>query len=172
MLNNIQLMGNFTNTPKTTKSQSGLVVCNFTIANNGIGKDEHVNFVNCVAFRKTAEYIERNAQKGDTVIISGYLKTENYNDKEGNRRHGYSVVVNQAYIIKRNRNNSSATPNGTQTSYSQGPTEQTPTPTAAAPETNVSGGPVPTESSVPEDVVESFEQQGFTTASEDDDLPF
>lgn len=102
MLNNISIMGRLTNTPEVRTTTSGISVCSFTIANDkDRRKDAEAsapNWVDCVAWRTTAEFIGKYFQKGSLIVITGALQTRQYQDKNGNNRKAVEVVVNNCYF--------------------------------------------------------------------------
>ena len=101
MLNRVILMGRLTADPELRKTASDLSVTSFTLAvdrNYGKGADRQTDFINCVAWRQTAEFISRYFQKGRMIALEGSLQTRNYEDKTGAKRTAYEVIVDQAYF--------------------------------------------------------------------------
>lgn len=70
-------------------------VCAFTLAVDRRGKDAGADFIDCVAWEKTAEFLARYFQKGQQVNICGRLQTRSYEDKEGKKRKATEVVVEE-----------------------------------------------------------------------------
>lgn len=95
MINNISIQGRLTADPEVLITESGIAVCNFSIACNRMyNKDEQVtDFFDCVAWRARAEFLERNFSKGDMIIITGKLITEEYIDKNGNKRKAVKILI-------------------------------------------------------------------------------
>lgn len=88
-MNNVQLTGRLTRDIELRKTQSNLSVCNFSIAINN-GKDEQGNdkpatFINCKAWRNSADYLDRYARKGCRLGIVGSVENETYNAKDGKK---------------------------------------------------------------------------------------
>ncbi len=110
MLNNITIMGRLSDNPELRTTTSGLSVCSFTIANNkDFAKDgDAPNWVDCVAWRQTAEFISRNFQKGSMIIVTGSLQTRTYQDRNGNNRKAVEIVVNQCYFGESKRDSVAA----------------------------------------------------------------
>lgn len=91
-LNNVILKGRMTG-DITRRESNATVVGTFTIA---VTRDkENTDFVNCVAFGKVAEYIEKYFKKGQEIIVQGAIRTNSYTDKNGEKRTSVSVVVFQ-----------------------------------------------------------------------------
>lgn len=70
-------------------------VCTFTVAVDRRGKDAGADFIDCVAWEKTAEFLARYFQKGQQMNICGRLQTRSYEDKEGKKRKATEVVVEE-----------------------------------------------------------------------------
>lgn len=95
-MNSIAIMGRLTSTPTLKTTASGLSVTSFTIAvpRRYSGEEKQTDFIDCVAWRKTAEFIERYFCKGDMIAVVGELQTRTYDDKNGNRRKAVEVIIN------------------------------------------------------------------------------
>ena len=99
MINNVILMGRLVATPELRNTQTGLAVTSFSLAVErpyAQQGERQTDFINCVAWRKTADFITRFFQKGSMVAITGSIQTRNYEDKNGNKRTAVEVVVDQA----------------------------------------------------------------------------
>ena len=100
MINNVVLMGRLVATPELRNTQNGIAVTSFTLAVERsfarAGEQRQADFINCVAWRNSAEFISRYFQKGSMLAITGSLQTRNYEDKNGNKRTATEVVVDQA----------------------------------------------------------------------------
>ena len=85
-MNKIIIAGRMTADPELRQSQSGTAVCRFTVAVNRKFKNEHgeydADFINCTAFKQTAEYVSRYFSKGKMIIVEGNLRTGSYKDKK------------------------------------------------------------------------------------------
>lgn len=77
------------------RTPSGKNVCAFTLAVDRRGKDAGADFIDCVAWEKTAEFLARYFQKGQQMNICGRLQTRSYEDKEGKKRKATEVVVEE-----------------------------------------------------------------------------
>lgn len=97
MINNITLMGRLTADPELKTTTTGLSVTSFSIAvDRGYarnGEERQTDFINIVAWRQTAEFICRYFKKGSMIALTGSLQTRSYEDRNGNRRTAYEVVV-------------------------------------------------------------------------------
>lgn len=99
MINNVTLMGRLTAAPELKTTASGVLVTAFCIAvDRRFQKDgdKQADFINCVAWRNTAEFITRYFNKGDMIAVTGEIQTRKFQDKSGNNRVAVEVVINQA----------------------------------------------------------------------------
>lgn len=98
MLNVIAIMGRLVADPELRTTQQGTNVCTFRIACErsyvSKGQQRQVDFVDIVAWGKTAEFICKFFQRGSMIAIDGSLQTRNYQDKYGNKRTAVEVVAN------------------------------------------------------------------------------
>ena len=98
-MNNVTLMGRLTRDPELKYSQAGKAYCRFTVAiNRDFNKDE-ADFINCLAFGKTAETIAEWLGKGRRIAIVGRIQTGSYNNKEGQRVNTFEVVVDKFEFV-------------------------------------------------------------------------
>ena len=96
MLNHVALQGRLTRDPELRRTQNGVPVTSFSLAVNG-RKDDTV-FVDCVAWRGTAEAICQYLGKGRMIIVEGALQSREWDDKDGNRRKSLEVNVSQFHF--------------------------------------------------------------------------
>lgn len=96
MLNHVALQGRLTRDPELRRTQNGVPVTSFSLAVNG-RKDDTV-FVDCVAWRGTAETICQYLGKGRMIIVEGALQSREWDDKDGNRRKSLEVNVSQFHF--------------------------------------------------------------------------
>ena len=100
MINNVTLMGRLTARPELKTTQSGTPVTSFCIAVDRRFQPKEgaklTDFINCVAWRNTAEFITRFFDKGDMIAVTSEIQTRQYKDKNGNNRTAFEVVINQA----------------------------------------------------------------------------
>ena len=106
MLNKVTIMGRFTKEPDIRYTQSGTPVASFTLAiDRDFSKDKEVDFINCSAWQKTAEFIQKYFHKGNMAIVAGRLQVRNYEDREGNKRQSTEVVAENVYFGESKRDN-------------------------------------------------------------------
>ena len=98
MLNVVAIMGRLVADPELRTTQQGTNVCTFRIAcersYSKPGEQRQADFVDIVAWGKTAEFICKFFQKGSMIAVDGNLQTRNYQDKQGNKRTAVEVVAN------------------------------------------------------------------------------
>ena len=116
MLNTIILHGRLTAKPELKTTQNGNAVTSFTLAvpRDYKGKDgqEVTDFIDCVAWRQTAEFAVKYFDKGSAAIVKGSVETRSYEDKNGNKRKAVEVKVDNLYFgetKKRDGNNEADT---------------------------------------------------------------
>lgn len=101
MLNNITIQGRICNDIELRKTGSGVSVASFTIACDRdfkSGGEKETDFIECVAWRNTGEFIQKHFAKGRMIVVSGRLQIRPWNDKDGNKRKTAEVVVDNAYF--------------------------------------------------------------------------
>lgn len=106
MLNVVVIMGRLTATPELRTTNTGLSVSSFTVAvNRQYSKGEQqTDFIPCVAWRNTAEFITKYFGKGQSIVIQGSLQQRDFEDKQGNKRTAYEVVVSTADFCGKKEN--------------------------------------------------------------------
>lgn len=96
-MNNVILMGRLTADPELRQTQSGISSCRFTIAVNRNYKNQNgeydADFISCVAWRQTAEFVSRYFSKGSMIAVSGSLRTGKYQDKNHSDVTHYTTDV-------------------------------------------------------------------------------
>lgn len=103
MLNRIILMGRLVADPELRQTPNGISVATFCVAvdrnyQSKNSSEKQTDFINCVAWRQTGEFISRYFAKGRMIAVEGSLQTRRYEDKTGAKRTAYDVVVDQAYF--------------------------------------------------------------------------
>ena len=96
MLNKVILQGRLTAIPELMHTKTDKAVVHFSIAvedSRSVNDEREVNFFNCEAWNKTAEFICKYFEKGQQIIIDGRLRTSTFTDKDGNNRKNVYVVV-------------------------------------------------------------------------------
>ena len=142
-MNKAILMGRITRDPELRQTQSGVPVVSFSIAINRRFQKDQTDFINCVAWRQTAEFVSKWFQKGSMIAVVGSIQTRRYTDSEGKERTATEVVADEAYFT------------GSKAESGTG-----------------FGGQAPAAPAF-EDAAPQFDQGGFGTIEDtDDDLPF
>ena len=102
MINTITLMGRLTTHPELKTTPAGTSVTSFNIAVDRNykkqGSERETDFIPCVAWRSTAEFITRCFRKGEMIAVMGEIQTRKYTDKQGNNRTAFEVIIGQAYF--------------------------------------------------------------------------
>lgn len=102
-LNKVVLAGRMTADVELKQTQSGLAVCSFTVAvNRKYTKDQQqqqADFINCIAWRQTAEFISKYFGKGSSICVTGAIQTRSWQDNNGQKRYATEVIVDEAYFV-------------------------------------------------------------------------
>ena len=103
MLNHITIMGRLTRDPELRRTGTGVAVASFTVAvdrdfGNREGGERETDFIDCVAWRQTGEFVSKYFTKGRMIVVSGRLQIRNWNDKDGNKRRTAEVVADNCYF--------------------------------------------------------------------------
>ena len=100
MLNHITIMGRLVRDHELRRTGTGVAVASFTIAcDRDFGKDDKkTDFIDCVAWRQTGEFISKYFAKGRMIVVDGRLEMREWTDKEGNKRRSAEVIVDNAYF--------------------------------------------------------------------------
>lgn len=96
------LGGRLTADPELKTTASGISVASFTVAINRRARDgaePETDFINCTAWRQTAEFISRFFHKGSSICVVGQIQTRSWTDKQGNKRYATDVVVDEATFV-------------------------------------------------------------------------
>ena len=115
MLNHITIMGRLTRDPELRRTGSGVAVASFTVAvDRDFGRNENgekeTDFIDCVAWRQTGEYVSKYFTKGRMAVVSGRLQIRSWTDKDGNKRRTAEVVADNVYFGDSKNENDSARP--------------------------------------------------------------
>lgn len=97
--NKVILGGRLTADPELKQTPQGVSVVTFSLAINRKGKDATTDFINCVAWRGTAEFISKYFTKGNSIVIDGEINVRSYQDKDNNKRQAVEVQVHDAYFV-------------------------------------------------------------------------
>jgi single-strand DNA-binding protein len=103
MLNHIVIMGRLTRDPELRRTGSGIAVASFTVAvdrdfGGRDGGEKETDFIDCVAWRQTGEFVSKYFTKGSMIVVSGRLQIRGWTDKDGNKRRTAEVVADNVYF--------------------------------------------------------------------------
>lgn len=103
MLNHITIMGRLTRDPELRRTGSGTAVASFTLAVDRDfgpkdGGEKETDFIDCVAWRQTGEFVSKYFTKGRMAVVSGRLQIRGWTDKDGNKRRTAEVVADNVYF--------------------------------------------------------------------------
>ena len=112
MLNHIVIMGRLTRDPELRRTSSGIAVASFTVAvdrdfGGRDGGERETDFIDCVAWRQTGEFVSKYFSRGSMIVVSGRLQIRNWNDKDGNKRRSAEIVADNVYFGESKRSNDS-----------------------------------------------------------------
>lgn len=104
MLNKVVLIGRFVKDPELRATQGGTSVASFTLAVDrdykGQDGEKQTDFINCVAWKQTAEFISHWFKKGNLVCVEGSIQTRSWKDNDGNNRYATEVVVDRSHFVE------------------------------------------------------------------------
>ena len=102
MLNKVILMGRLTRDPELRRTSSGTAVASFTLAVDRDfsrdGGEREVDFIDCVAWRGSAEFVCKHFTKGQMAAVSGRLQIRNWTDQDGAKRRNAEVIADEIYF--------------------------------------------------------------------------
>lgn len=98
-MNQVSIVGRMAK-DAVVSANNNTTVARFTVAVDRRGKEKEADFISCVAFGKTAEFIEKYFSKGNRIGILGRIVTGSYTDKEGNKHYTTDVVADQAEFVE------------------------------------------------------------------------
>ncbi|MBQ8621285.1 MAG: single-stranded DNA-binding protein [Oscillospiraceae bacterium] len=112
MLNHMGLMGRLTRDPELRRTGSGIAVASFSVAvdrdfGGRDGGEKETDFIDCVAWRSTGEFVSKYFTKGSMIVVSGRLQIRSWTDKEGNKRRSAEVVADNVYFGESKRSSES-----------------------------------------------------------------
>ena len=103
MLNHIDIMGRLTRDPELRTTQAGVSVTSFTVAvdrdfGGRDGGERQTDFIDCVAWRQTGEFVSKYFHKGSMIVVSGRLQSRKWQDRDGNNRTSWEINVDNVYF--------------------------------------------------------------------------
>lgn len=108
MLNTITIMGRLTRDPELRYTQSNTPVASFTLAVDRDFGEKQTDFIDCVAWRSSAEFVSRYFGKGSMAAVAGRLQIREWTDNNGNKRRSAEVVAEHVYFGESKRREASA----------------------------------------------------------------
>lgn len=105
MLNTITIMGRMVRNPEMRRTGSGIAVANFTVAVDRDFADKQsgekeTDFIDCVAWRQTGEFVNKFFSKGKLIVVSGRLQIRSWTDNDGNKRRAAEIVADNCYFAE------------------------------------------------------------------------
>ena len=98
-LNKVILGGRLTADVELKQTPQGTSVATFTVAVSRRGKDAATDFINCVAWKQTAEFISKYFKKGNSICVEGEIQVRSYEDKNKQKRYATEVIVSEARFV-------------------------------------------------------------------------
>ena len=122
MLNHIVIMGRLTREPELRTTQSGIKVAAFTVAvdrdySGRDGGEKQTDFIDCVAWRNTGEFVATYFHKGSMIVVSGRLQSRKWQDREGNNRTAWEINADSCYFGEQKRDSAPGGGYGSQSAY-------------------------------------------------------
>ena len=123
MLNHITVMGRLTRDPEMRTTQSGVSVVSFTVAcdrdfGGRDGGERQTDFIDCVAWRSTGEFVSKYFHKGSMIVVSGRLQSRKWQDREGNNRTSWEINADNVYFGESRRDGDSSRDSYSNNTYS------------------------------------------------------
>ena len=97
-MNKVILMGRLTKDPELRYTANSTPVCSFTLAVNRMFKKDEADFINCQAWKSSAEFISKYFQKGSSIAVVGRIQNRSWEDKEGKKHIVTEVIVEEQYF--------------------------------------------------------------------------
>lgn len=97
--NIVSLVGRLTREPEIRYNQNQTAVCRLTLAVDRMDKEKNADFINCVAFGKTAELLGRYTDKGSRIVVNGNIRTGSYEKQDGTKVYTTDVYIDSLSII-------------------------------------------------------------------------
>ena len=125
MLNHITIMGRLTRDPELRTTQAGVSVVSFTVAcdrdfGGRDGGERQTDFIDCVAWRSTGEFVSKYFHKGSMIVVSGRLQSRKWQDREGNNRTSWEINADNVYFGESRRDSDSNRDSYSNNTYSSG----------------------------------------------------
>ena len=123
MLNHITIMGRLTRDPELRTTQAGVSVTSFTVAvdrdfGGRDGGERQTDFIDCVAWRSTGEFVSKYFHKGSMIVVSGRLQSRKWQDRDGNNRPSWEINADNVYFGESRRDGDSSRDSYSNNTYS------------------------------------------------------
>ena len=123
MLNHIVIMGRLTRDPELRTTQAGVSVTSFTVAvdrdfGGRDGGERQTDFIDCVAWRSTGEFVSKYFHKGSMMVVSGRLQSRKWQDRDGNNRTSWEINADNVYFGESRRDGDSSRDSYSNNTYS------------------------------------------------------
>ena len=123
MLNHIVIMGRLTRDPELRTTQAGVSVTSFTVAvdrdfGGRDGSERQTDFIDCVAWRSTGEFVSKYFHKGSMIVVSGRLQSRKWQDRDGNNRTSWEINADNVYFGESRRDGDSSRDSYSNNTYS------------------------------------------------------
>ena len=123
MLNHIVIMGRLTRDPELRTTQAGVSVTSFTVAvdrdfGGRDGGERQTDFIDCVAWRSTGEFVSKYFHKGSMIVVSGRLQSRKWQDRDGNNRTSWEINADNVYFGESRRDGDSSRDSYSNNTYS------------------------------------------------------
>ena len=100
-MNTVAIMGRLVKDPELRQTPNGVNVTAFTVAVDRPMQKDKTDFLDCVAWRNTAEFVAKYFAKGQRIALTGQIETRTWEDKNGNKRKSVEVVANQVFFVEK-----------------------------------------------------------------------
>ena len=121
MLNVAIIMGRLTRDPELRRTNSGKPVASFTVAVDRDyapeGQEKETDFIDCVVWNGTAEFVEKYFKKGSMIVVNGRLQIRNWTDKEDNKRKNAEILASNVYFGESKKSQEGSNTTGNQYSH-------------------------------------------------------
>lgn len=105
MLNTIIIMGRLVRDPEVRRTNSGKTCTSFTVAVDRDYGDKQTDFLDCVAWRQTGDFVDKYFMKGDPIVVQGRMQSRDWTDKQGGKRRSWEIVVSQVHFAAGGKRN-------------------------------------------------------------------
>ena len=108
MLNTIIIMGRLVRDPEVRRTNSGKTCTSFTVAVDRDYGDKQTDFLDCVAWQQTGDFVDKYFMKGDPIVVQGRMQSRDWTDKQGGKRRAWEIVVSQVHFAAGGKRNAEA----------------------------------------------------------------